>query len=171
MRKPASTIASSVDRSGPSACAPSIASMPAVRRGSVARAPRYAARSSRVPMSRNAPSDRAASRCARSARNRARAGRLRQVRGGQRGGDGHAGHVVAAVVVALDVEVARRLDRGREHLERDAALDHPRHVEMAAGPAHEQVAPEQQRVRVQVDGPDRGVEGAAHARTGAAAGP
>ena len=32
MRKPASTIASSVDRSGPSACAPSIASTPAVRR-------------------------------------------------------------------------------------------------------------------------------------------
>ena len=31
---------------------------------------------------------------------------------------------------------------------------------MAAGPAHEQVATEQQRVRVQVDGPDRRVEGA-----------
>ena len=71
-------------RSGPSACAPSIARTPAVRRGSAALASRYAARSSRVPMSRNAPSDRAASRCARSARNRARAGRLRQVRGGQR---------------------------------------------------------------------------------------
>ena len=75
------------------------------------------------------------------------------------GGDGHARHVVAAVVVALDVEVARRLHRGREHLERDAALDHARHVEVATGPAHEQVAAEQQRVRVQVDRPDRRVEG------------
>ena len=75
------------------------------------------------------------------------------------GGDGHARHVVAAVVVALDVEVARRLHRGREHLEGDAALDHARHVEVATGPAHEQVAAEQQRVRVQVDRPDRRVEG------------
>ena len=54
--------------------------------------------------------------------------------------------------------MARRLDGGREDLERDAALDHPRHVDVAPVPAHEEVAAEQQRVGVQVDGAQGRVE-------------
>ena len=47
-------------------------------------------------------------------------------------------------VVALDVQVARRLGRGREDLEGHVPVDQPRNVDVAAVPAHEQVAAPQQ---------------------------
>ena len=74
----------------------------------------------------------------------------------ERQGEQH--DVVAPVVVALDVQVARRLGRGGEHLERDVALDQPRDVDMAALRPPEQVAAPQQRVGVEVGHPQLGVE-------------
>ena len=66
--------------------------------------------------------------------------------------------VVAPVVVALDVEVARRLGRDRQDLERDVAVDQPRDVDLATIRARQQVAAPQQRVGVQVGDPQSAVE-------------
>ena len=58
--------------------------------------------------------------------------------------------VVAAVVVALEVEVARSLGDDGEGLEGHVALQEPRHVDVAARRAVEQVAGPQQRVGMEV---------------------
>ena len=58
--------------------------------------------------------------------------------------------VVAAVVVALDVEVAGRLRARGEDLERDVALDEAGHVDVALPGPLQQVAAPQQRVGVEV---------------------
>ena len=76
-----------------------------------------------------------------------RGSRRRQVDGGQRFASASVQDLVAAVVVAVDVEAARRLDRHREHLERDPALDQARDVHVAAvaprgaGPARRAASP------------------------------
>jgi hypothetical protein len=68
-------------------------------------------------------------------------------------------NVVGAVVVALDVELPRDLDRGGQDLEGNVALDEPRHVDMApVGPPEEISSPEQ-RIGVKVDHAERGMEG------------
>ncbi len=68
--------------------------------------------------------------------------------------------VVAAVVVALDVEVARRFRGGGEDLQGDVALAQPRDVDVAARRALEQVPAPQQRIGMEVRDPQRLVEGA-----------
>jgi hypothetical protein len=57
-------------------------------------------------------------------------------------------HVVAPIVVSVEVEVPGRLRRSRQDLQRDVALDEPRHVDVPAGAALHQVAAPEQRIRV-----------------------
>ena len=67
-------------------------------------------------------------------------------------------HVVAAIVVAVEVEVARRLGRRGQDLERHVALDQPRNVDVPARRALQQVAAPQQRIGVEVGHPYLGVQ-------------
>ena len=160
IRNPASATTSTFAGSSSSACAPSIARTPAgdarafaairaVGRevGGRAQDPQPASGPGREPV-----------------RPRREVQRPRQEPSPGRGRpaqrDGEQDHVVARIVVALDVEVARRLGRGGQDLQRDIALDQPRHVDVAACAALEEVAPPQQRVGVEVRDPKLGVQGA-----------
>ena len=123
---PMSATTSTFAGSSSSAWAPSIASRPAVIEPRAWRAARYAARSACERTTRNAP--------VRRVLERKRPGR-QVLDAGQQAGPRRAGpalgerdreDVVARVPVALDVEAARRLDRHREDLQRDVALDEAR---------------------------------------------
>ena len=157
IRKPASTRTSMLSGSSSSACAPSIARRAAVDRPARRAGARYASRSAAVRMIVEAarrtarPCRRPAAMCS------ARSGRLRQVAGGQPR-RGQEQDVVAAVVVALDVQVARRLGRRGQDLEGDVAVDEARDVDVAALAALEQVAAPQERVGVEVGHGQRLVE-------------
>ena len=110
IRKPASATTSTLAGSSSSAWAPSIARSPAVIAGSGASgAPRTPPGPPRERMIVSRPSDRAAIASARAAMWSARGSRRRQVAGGQPSAMREQDHVVAAVVVALDVQVPRRL--------------------------------------------------------------
>ena len=84
--------------------------------------------------------------------------RLRHVVAGQPRPTGEQRDVVGPVVVALEVQVAGRLRRGGEHLERHVALDQPRDVDVATLAARQQVAAPEQRIRVEVDDRRAGVD-------------
>ena len=81
----------------------------------------------------------------------------RRGRPAEREGQEH--DVVAAVVVALDVEVPRRFRGGGEDLQGDIALAQARDVDLAARRALEQVPAPQQRIGMEVRDPQRLVEG------------
>ena len=95
-------------------------------------------------MSVKRPSDRAASASARAARWRALGQELPPGRRRPAVREREQDDVVAAVVVAFDVQVARRLRGGGQDLERDVALDEARDVDVAAVRASQQVATPQQ---------------------------
>ena len=148
MRTPRSATTSTLAGSSSSACAPSIESSPAVSEGFVTARRGTPTRSARVSTIRNTPPERAS----RSPRPRdevlapeaASAPTSRPANAGP-------GRACARRRIGRRcgrVEAARRLDGHREDLERDPALDHPRHVDVAAVRALEQVPPEQQRIRV-----------------------
>ena len=87
------------------------------------------------------------------------------------GGQGEQQHVVAAVVVALEVEVARRLRGGGQDLERDVALDQPGDVDVAALAALQEVAAPEERIGVEVGHEERLVELPGAFRSGIGSGP
>ena len=130
---PASATTSTLAGSSSSAWAPSIASRPAVTGRLGARRARWAARSACERMIVKRPAGAARHRVGprRPCAAPGRAGSARS-RGGQPRADRQQDDVVAAVVVALDVEVARRLGARGEDLERDVALDEARDVDVAA---------------------------------------
>ena len=151
IRNPASATTSTLAGSPSSAWAPSIASRPAVT-GQLGVPRREMRRQIRLRADDREPTGRAsghrigASGEVERPRQQAPPGRRWPAEG-----DGQQDDVIGVVRVALDVQMARRLGRGREHLEGHVPLDEPRDVHVAAIAADQQVAPPQQRVGVEVD--------------------
>ena len=74
------------------------------------------------------------------------------------GGQGQQQDVVAPVVVAVRVELPRRLGGGGQDLERDVALDQSRDVDLALRSATQEVAAPEQRVGMEVHDLERRVQ-------------